>query len=125
MGYSHYWNETPFSDKQWARVKLLAQRIIDSSDVPVQFEDDVSDPPEISDERIRFNGVGEDGHETFLVSKNGTGRGFCKTARNPYDEIVVAILMMLHGVNKKFTWSSDGDSSEHADGKKLFLSNMN
>lgn len=41
---------------------------------------------------ICFNGIGEDGHETFGL-RNHEDNGFCKTAQKPYDEVVGAVLL--------------------------------
>ena len=73
--------------------------------------------------KIRFNGVGEDGHETFYLSPDESGWGFCKTARKPYDIVVVAILSMLDEyLGDKFEWRSDGDNEDHLTGKRLYQS---
>jgi hypothetical protein len=88
------------------------------SDVPVAAEFDTPDAaPELTDAYIRFNGIGEDGHETFcLVAGMARQEGcplprerrartlpihpgrfdFCKTARKPYDVLVTAVLWIAH-----------------------------
>lgn len=120
MGYTHYWrNPQGFTNDQWKLARELADAIIRVSSVPVQYEYDVSDPPRIDDGAIRFNGVDEDGHETFFVQYGPREFEFCKTARKPYDEIVVAMLFMLEHVNPSFSWSSDGDSEDHQGGYDL------
>lgn len=121
MGYTHYWDNPGFTDDEWTEARKFAKRIIAATDVPVQYEDDIPTAPEISDELIRFNGVGEAAHETFFIEKHPSrGFGFCKTAYKPYDEVVVAMLIMLSRVNSRFTWSSDGDESDHVYGAELF-----
>lgn len=121
MGYTHYWDASPFTDEQWAEVIERGKRILScASHIPVQFEYDTPAPPELSQECIRFNGVDEDGHETFVVGPRDTGFGFCKTARKPYDTVVVAFLVMLNDVNPDFTWSSDGEDEDHEAGRKLY-----
>ncbi|MCK5020278.1 MAG: hypothetical protein KAS32_24780 [Candidatus Peribacteraceae bacterium] len=37
-----------------------------TSSAPVQYEYDVPDDPQVDDELIRFNGVGDNGHEYSL-----------------------------------------------------------
>jgi hypothetical protein len=123
MGYTHSWDHSGFNTKQWSAASKRAARIIQASDVPVQFESDDPAPPEISTTEIRFNGVDCDGYETFAVER-GRSSGFCKTAREPYDEIVVAILGMLADVNPEFGWTSDGDNEDHAAGAALYIKSL-
>lgn len=92
MGYTHYWTVTePFTDEQWDRLCRASNIILAKSGIPVAFECDDKRKPLVDHELIRFNGVGEDGHETFLFSR-APGAGCCKTARKPYDALVVSIL---------------------------------
>ena len=60
---------------------------------------------QIDEEEVRFNGVGDNGHETFYLSRvqfpryNRTDKSkyfnFCKTARKPYDKYVVKVLILM------------------------------
>lgn len=121
MGYTHYWENPGFTDDEWTEARKFAKRIVAKTDVPIQYEDDVPTAPEISAELIRFNGVGDAGHETFHVQRYPSRSfNFCKTAFKPYDEVVVAMLIMLSRVNPRFTWSSDGEPSDHVNGLELF-----
>jgi hypothetical protein len=120
MGYTHYWNSKGFTDEQWEEACARAKSILQFTDIPVQWECDVEAPPEVSHEMIRFNGVGDDGHETFIVTPTQSGE-FCKTARKPYDEVVVAMLTMLEDVNPNFSFrKSDGDEEDHRAGINLY-----
>lgn len=100
-----------------------AFKIIDhckSLDVTIAFECDVNKPPEVSDEMIRFNGVGNEGHETFILFKkkpaaspftqSGEYFYFCKTAHKPYD-LVVGLILLAAAKNAPgvLNISSDGD----------------
>lgn len=69
------------------------------------------------DNRIRFNGVDDDGHETFLVDKSPSSNWeFCKSARKPYDAAVGCCLIILKNANpKKFTFRSDGGYEDWED----------
>lgn len=125
MGYTHYWDHDNFTDSEWDQVKTLAPKIIAASDVPVQFECDDDAPYALDDEVLRFNGVDDDGHETFYFNRYGTDFRFCKTAMKPYDEIVVAMLIMMTHIKPSFSWSSDGDSEDHEDGQDLYLTAVN
>ena len=121
MGYTHYWDNPGFTDDEWTEARKFAKRIVAKTVVPIQYEDDIAAAPEISDTTIRFNGVGGAAHETFHVERYPSRSfNFCKTAYKPYDSVVVAMLIMLTRVNPRFTWSSDGDDSDHVDGMKLF-----
>jgi len=121
MGYTHYWNNEKFTKKQWLEVIERGKKILSCATViPLQFDYDDPKPVELSKDCIRFNGVEEDGHETFLVDPFKTDFEFCKTALKPYDTVVVAFLIMLNDVNPEFEWSSDGDDEDHEQGRKLY-----
>lgn len=94
-----------------------------------------------SRERVAFNGVGEMAHEPLIIERiykvpeykkdqrpevvagfeAPVRWDFCKTARKPYDVVVVGALHtanILFG-STKFQWKSDGDEDEHRDGREL------
>lgn len=88
MGYTHYWGErTDDGDEAWKRLIDRASKAIKLARVKVRLG-----PLQIDYRAIRLNGVGEDGHETFCLSRAGEEFTFCKTARKPYDLVVTAIL---------------------------------
>lgn len=119
MGYSHYWDNTPeISEEAAIHIKSIVDYGYDNG--VIQQEDDVKEPPTATSERIWFNGIGDDGHETFCMKFPSTGFGFCKTARKPYDRIVVAVLMAIAHHHPEFEWRSDGNSDDHAEGEELF-----
>ena len=122
MGYTHYWKNTDtIDDSTWEAITTAAQKIIDESEVRLAWEhDEPSRAVEINATTIRFNGVGEDGHETFLITRDAEEFGFCKTAQKPYDEVVVAMLQLCAVYAPGFSWTSDGDRPEHDDGVKLY-----
>lgn len=71
MGYTHYYTISPedVTPQQFAEFGMAVKALIDASDVPVAFESDQPDKqPMIGEGVVRFNGIGEDGHETFVVS---------------------------------------------------------
>lgn len=95
--------------------------------IPIQFECDAPETPIFSDSLIRFNGVDDDGHETFYIDQifGGTYKqwrdnkvfAFCKTARKPYDTIVTACLIILkHYLGDDIKISSDGHPEEWQNG---------
>jgi len=128
MGYTHYWkSEQEFTPKQWTKLCQVTKAIFDATDIPVQYEYDDNRSPEISPQHIRFNGVENDRHETFVLNCGLIEFDFCKTACKPYDEIVVAILIAAADINKEFSWSSDGDGDPDAftAGKTLYSNALN
>ena len=67
-------------------------------------------PVEASPRRVRFNGVGDDGREMFLIRRDRAGFGnFRKTARKPYDAVVCACLIaFVRHFGRHVTVVSDG-----------------
>ena len=114
MGYTHYWNGTrAFTKHEWAEITLAANRILATTRVPLEDR-------EINDQHINLNGVGEDGHETFRLTRHPDDFDFCKTARKPYDAVVTAILIAAarHGKDA-IQVSSDGSPKEWKPGLTL------
>jgi hypothetical protein len=78
--------------------------------------------PKIYDKEIWFNGDAKSGadHETFHIpqfvddlQQYWKDEGFCKTARKPYDILVVCSLLALaREFPEVFYWSSDGDEHD-------------
>ena len=135
MGYTHYWRQhRDFNDTEWRVITRLAKLItadglgvlahhpdaINGDEYYGEKEDDVFI---IDNEQIRFNGIGEDGHETFLITKKKPKEGFqfCKTARKPYDKYVVAVLCAIYHVYLQMektvmNISSDGNTEDWTEG---------
>lgn len=119
MGYTHYWTiNTPLPADKFAEyakgVENLA-RIAKGEGLELTDE-------AYSTEVICFNGKGEDAHETFFIDPADMGFQFCKTARKPYDYLVVASLILAKQIfGKAITISSDGDwFTEWNEGKELW-----
>lgn len=77
---------------------------------------------------IELNGKGENAHESFNLREHfkqnfegfGKGFAFCKTARKPYDSVIVACLSVLkHRLGNAVRVSSDGDSTDWESGVNL------
>jgi hypothetical protein len=81
---------------------------------------------------LKFNGTGELSHEDFSAREHfkqnlesrpysvQDGFNFCKTARKPYDKVVVACLIVLkHYLGAQIEVSSDGESSDWVAGLQL------
>ena len=113
MGYTHYWRQLrDFTDTEWNELARLTKLITVGVSTTVTL-----DPAEfnIDNEEIRFNGVGDDGHETFILTKKKRAKAdyeeqhaydrqgafdFCKTAGKPYDKYVVAVLCALYTMDR-------------------------
>ena len=141
MGYTHYWDQKKdFTKSQWSAILedangLLTQPLFQ---IPLEdiilavdrtgqlgFEsDEFSLDVTFSTEQIRFNGVEDDGHETFVVTrKKGDEFNFCKTARKPYDLFVGLILARInHHAKGVLAISSDGDWDDWADIRRAYKS---
>ena len=150
MGYTHYWRQLrDFTDTEWQELTRLTKLITaDGLGVLAHHpesheeyhgkwgEDDVLT---IDDESIYFNGIGEDSHETFCITKKKRAKmdyeeqeaydkqgafEFCKTAHKPYDKYVVAVLCALYNMKIKLDEEtppvlyirSDGNTKDWTEG---------
>jgi hypothetical protein len=121
MGYTHYWkNKKGFETEEWEKLQSFAEKLFELSGTLIQKEYDDSSTPEITESEIVFNGIGDNGHETCWLKKGNSNFEFCKTACKPYDEVVVALLMAASEICEGFSWSSDGDDSDHVQGLTLY-----
>lgn len=129
MGYTHYWkkqSDDPFDPKKWDEFIKDAQKILNTAKVikiPVQYELDDTKPPQLDKEILRFNGVDDDGHETFFMAQAATSSfEFCKTAHKPYDIYVTAILVLAKSTfGDDLKVSSDGKRTEWLPGIDLCM----
>lgn len=64
--------------------------------------------PEVTDEYVSFNGVGEDAHETCRINKTASDFSFCKTNHKPYDPMVTGVFSLAQHYNSSIELSSDG-----------------
>lgn len=128
MGYTHYWRR----DEAEIPQELWDEAISKIRPIVAEHSKLLSDV-EITEDVIFFNG----GHETFFVQRifehpEWVTQGyrdsagffrFCKTARKPYDKVVVACLVVLATVLRDaevgFRWSSDGETGDHAEGLRI------
>lgn len=121
MGYTHYWNfKREPRDIIWRDFVMFCKQINvhgNTRDL-IRYEHD-SEEPGYFDDYIRFNGIGGDGHETFLMMPQ-QGFEFCKTARKPYDRIVTAILATAkYCFGDAIEVNSDGDEADWQEGIEL------
>ena len=112
MGYTHYWStkKRP-TKKQWDAIKREVGKLFATKEAfkTIRYEGNRNTAPILNDEFIRFNGRGENAHETFLFTRDITKFEFCKTARKPYDKFVCGVLIVAcHFAPDCFDISSDG-----------------
>jgi len=111
MGYTHYWTDNgrrqAISEAALLIINQLAQQAY--QDGIIQREYDDTRPPMIAPTLIRFNGIGEQGHETFHFNAQATDPwSCCKTARKPYDDLVMQVLLVLAYHRPGIDLRSDG-----------------
>lgn len=131
MGYTHYWYTPLKMDPSlFAAFSADAQALAYACEIPIAEDYDIHRPPIFSTDKVWFNGIGEDGHETFGITRttnrpadrDGLAFDFCKTAAKPYDTLVTAVLMALkYRFGMAVVIASDGDfERDWADGRQLY-----
>jgi len=130
MGYTHYWRQLrDFTDTEWQELTRLTKLITVGARATALLDPDEFN---IDNEEIRFNGVRDDAHETFLITKKKRPKAdyeeqeaydrqgafeFCKTAHKPYDKYVVAVLCAVYRVQQDImNISSDGNTADWTEG---------
>ena len=133
MGYTHYWRQQrDFTETEWQELTRLTKLIL-ADFLKLQLYSELN----INKEEIRFNGKGDDGHETFLITKKKRAKAdyeeqhaydkkgafnFCKTAHKPYDKYVVAVLCAIYNMFGHYNMTpmseitSDGNSDDWKEG---------
>ena len=136
MGYTHYWHRTMLSGQtEWDALVGFTRRAISIAAVEIYGWNGYGEP-DLTKDLIRFNGKGpEMDHETFVLSRDPRDDvpdynkarpdsdenkwfSFCKTARKPYDVVVVAVLVEAERLGF-LNMSSDGGVDDLAAGIKL------
>ena len=111
MGYTHYWSPSvALHDAGRAEAFKNCAKVIAAAGRDIAFESDEPKKRPVCDVDsglIRFNGIGEDGHETFYFQYGGPW-SFCKTNNKHYDIYVTACLLVLNHFGLADI-SSDGD----------------
>ena len=127
MGYTHYWSvRRDFTEDEWETLRKYAESLLQQINTPIAGPMGTG-LPEVDSEIIALNGIeaGDQCHESFLLPRciNGydeysreTGPKFeakawtfCKTARKPYDAVVIRILAAAQQVAPgNLSASSDG-----------------
>ena len=124
MGHTHYYYGIHFFKQkcecpraQWAQITQAFQQLMTAAlltdPFPIQREKDDASPPEISENFIIFNGIGNNACETFVLERSGDGLQFCKTNHKPYDRAVMALLLLVnHFAPGIWKVSSDGNAND-------------
>lgn len=85
------------------------KKLLKNSKVPLgNGYGDADSKPVFSKDYIAFNGLGDDAHETAAVTKEASGFEFCKTARKPYDSVVVEFYKLIRKHAPSTELISDG-----------------
>ncbi|RZO83004.1 MAG: hypothetical protein EVA65_15795 [Oceanococcus sp.] len=144
MGYMHTWKlSRAFTEIEWLTLTVVAQALAMNlpkfshsaggfySEHPLQISDFDVGAPGFEDSLIVFNGAGPDlAHDTFVLQQQPDGFEFCKTARKPYDLLVVAVLRAAYLIAPDaIEISSDGNTDDLAPGwrfaaKTMYLRNF-
>jgi hypothetical protein len=88
MGYTHYWDHTEaFTTDEWNQITDKVNKIVNwcqNNKIPLQYEYDMVMPVLNDSHQIRFNGVEDDGHETFMIKRVPSKTwDFCKQHVSP------------------------------------------
>lgn len=122
MGYTHYW-QGRFTEDEWSNLMPIAREIINlRARLLSRSYQCNTEAPTVDEFSIELNGVDEGAHEDFMLHRVNN-HDFCKTARKPYDAVVVALLIAASAVTAAdgdFSWSSDGDDDDHREGQSLY-----
>lgn len=120
MGYTHYFKTKKVSQEKFKELVQTAKKLHDNlpkfstsaggyyTTDPLSIRDGLGEgKPEFSNNMIDFNGNAslDLDHETFRI-ENKNENSFCKTARKPYDLLVVAVLIAASQITG-LTFSSD------------------
>lgn len=116
MGYTHYW--TPGKAKLTPTLVTEIESIISHAEAEGIS---IAGPsgygtPIVTQAEVALNGSEEleQDYESFIYSPGG-GWSFCKTARNPYDAVVGAILLRLLASGQLSGFNSDGGFEDVVD----------
>lgn len=132
MGYTHYWTfrklkgKVRQSTKAYQAAILDCQRVIRAYSIAnggLAGSTAHTEPGTYGG--LKVNGSRDLAHEDFVLRESfalavQSGADFCKTARKPYDTVVVACLCVLaHHMGDAFAVNSDGESPDWTAGLEL------
>ena len=97
------------------------KKLLKNSNVPLgDANGEIGTKPVFNSRHIMFNGIGDDSHETAAVYKGASEFEFCKTARKPYDSVVVEFYKLIRKYAPSTILSSDG-GDEVFGGQKIVV----
>ena len=112
MGYTNYWHQyNDFTDTEWKQIKDEFEYIKETIGTIIVDES--------TDDIIKFNGIGNNGHEDFYLNRDAktpfdktySGQdvsfNFCKTNGKPYDICVWHLLTFINRICPNFAISRD------------------
>lgn len=112
MGYTHYFPQNrKFTTEEWNKIQAFAKELfLAEKDILANGNGTPGTKPSATKTTIMFNGVGDESHETCVITKAiYDGFNFTKTARKEYDKVVVALLTYInHVAPLALNISSDG-----------------
>jgi hypothetical protein len=111
MGYTHYGTDSGTGASLPAEAVHHIHTITEHAYHAglIQREHDDPRPPLVTVQQVRFNGVGDGGHQTFRF-RTAPEDAFacCKTAHRPYDAVVMRVLLVLGYYREGLVIRSDG-----------------
>jgi hypothetical protein len=126
MGYTEYFKHTTdLPNAKWQLFGNQVQRILNyaqlNDDIKLCRDYDQQDKaPSIGYNDIQFNGVGDEAHEDFHLTRV-KDNDFCKTNRKNYTVVVQAVLLAYKMIfRSKVIATSDGGFEDWMDGYKLY-----
>lgn len=131
MGYTHYWilKEEKYYFKKLNTIKEELSKVLNKykKHIQLEYNNDLNPLCYIYilngryNLNIQFNGIEDDGHETFLFDTDHDDFTFCKTARKYYDKAVCECLLILkYYLKDNLELTSDGFSSVQPNKKKKY-----
>jgi hypothetical protein len=118
MGYTHYWDITKISQHSARFTKAVGDmaKVIRNSPVPLAGPLGTG-KPKLAKTYVSFNGATPNDYESFLFPDQD---GFCKTAKEPYDVVVIACLAIAKDVfGEEIRVRSDGGGEDWDEGVRL------
>ena len=116
MGFTHYIDQDrEATTEEWQAIRDDVATLIAALPEGLEIAGLMGErgtPPELNNDRIAFNGVEDEGCETFILCREPAD-GFCKTNQRPYDLLVAAALIVAtHHAPAVYTVRSDGHDFE-------------
>lgn len=115
MAYTHYWTDLGMGASLPAEAVHHIHAITEHAYRAGIIQRDHDDPrsPLVTPQQVRFNGVGDGGHQTFrFCTAPEDTFACCKTARKPYDAVVMRVLLVLGYYREGLVIRSDGAFTE-------------